>query len=79
MRDRPDYRSYSQLETFMLCGEQFRLTRRVGIPEKPSVWLVGGSAFHTFTEHLDLDTMSGSIENTWRDAFEHHRKHKASA
>jgi hypothetical protein len=57
----------------MLCGEQFRLTRRVGIPEKPSVWLVGGSAFHTFTEHLDLDDLiGGSISDTWDFAFDYH-------
>jgi hypothetical protein len=73
MRDRPDYRSYSQLETFMLCGEQFRLTRRVGIPERPSVWLPGGSAFHTATEAIDNGTLHNeSIEDTWEWAHEHH-------
>ncbi len=73
MRERPDYRSYSQLETFMLCGEQFRLTRRVGIPERPSVWLPGGSAFHTASEHIDTGTLlNESIKDTWEWAFNKH-------
>lgn len=43
-------RSYSQLTQFNLCGEQYRLNRVVRIPERPSVWLPGGSAFHGFAE-----------------------------
>jgi hypothetical protein len=70
MRDRPAYRSYSQLDQWMTCGEQFRLARRVGIPEKPSVWLPGGSAFHTTSEHIDHDTLlNGSIKQTWEREF----------
>lgn len=66
MRDRPDYRSYSQLTEFMKCGESYRLSRRVGIKEAPSVWLPGGTAFHNTTEHIDHDTLlNGSIEQTW--------------
>lgn len=50
----------------MTCGEQFRLQRRVGIQEKPSVWLPGGTAFHNTTEYIDHDTLlNGSIEQTW--------------
>jgi hypothetical protein len=66
VKDRPAYRSYSQLDTWMTCGEQFRLQRRVGIQEKPSVWLPGGTAFHNTTEYIDHDTLlNGSIEQTW--------------
>lgn len=66
MKDRPAYRSYSQLDTWMTCGEQFRLQRRVGIQEKPSVWLPGGTAFHNTTEYIDHDNLlDGSIEQTW--------------
>lgn len=72
MRERPAHRSYSQLETFMLCGEQYRLTRRVGIPERPSVWLPGGSAFHTASEHYDKRHLlgNGTIEDTWNICFD---------
>lgn len=66
MKDRPAYRSYSQLDTFIKCGEQFRLQRRVGIKEQPSWWLPGGTAFHNTTEYIDHDTLlNGSIEQTW--------------
>lgn len=66
MKDRPAYRSYSQLTTWMTCGEQYRLTRRVGIKEKPSVWLPGGTAFHNTSEYIDHGTLlNGSIEQTW--------------
>jgi hypothetical protein len=71
MRDRPNYRSYSQLDQWMTCGEQYRLARRVGIKEKPSVWLPGGTAFHTTSEHIDHDSLiDGSIERTWEVEFD---------
>jgi hypothetical protein len=71
VKDRPAYRSYSQLDQWMTCGEQFRLARRVGIKEKPSVWLPGGTAFHTTSEHIDHDTLlDGSIQRTWEAEFD---------
>jgi hypothetical protein len=70
VRDRPPYRSYSQLTEWMKCGESFRLSRRVGIKERPSWWLPGGSAFHTTTERYDLGTLlNGSIAQTWREEW----------
>jgi hypothetical protein len=57
MKDRPPYRSYSQLTEYMKCGESFRLSRRVGVKEQPSWWLPGGTAFHTATERYDLDQL----------------------
>jgi putative RecB family exonuclease len=66
MKDRPAYRSYSQLTEWMKCGESFRLTRRIGIKEQPSVWLPGGTAFHNTSEHIDHDTLyQESIKQTW--------------
>jgi hypothetical protein len=67
-----DYRSYSQLDTFMQCAEQYRLKYRVGIPEAPAWWLVGGSAFHLVTEYIDHhldDCTSESIEDAWWAAW----------
>lgn len=46
--------SYSQVETLLTCGEKYRLTRIVGIPEDPAWWFLGGSAVHTATEKHDL-------------------------
>lgn len=71
MKDRPPYRSYSQLTEFMRCGESFRLTRRVGVKEKPSVWLPGGTAFHNATERYDRDDLTnGSLTQTWREEWD---------
>jgi hypothetical protein len=71
MNDRPPYRSYSQLTEYMKCGESFRLSRRVGVKEQPSVWLPGGTAFHNATERYDLDNLSnGSITQTWCDEWD---------
>lgn len=71
MKDRPAYRSYSQLTEYMKCGESFRLSRRVGIKEQPSVWLPGGSAFHTLTEHIDTDLTitDADIRDVWVESF----------
>jgi hypothetical protein len=70
MKDRPGYRSYSQLTEYMKCGESFRLSRRVGVKEQPSVWLPGGTAFHNTTERYDLGTMNGmSITSVFVDEW----------
>lgn len=70
MRDRPPYRSYSQLTEYMKCGESFRLSRRVGVKEQPSWWLPGGTAFHNATERYDLDTLNGqSLTSAWMDEW----------
>jgi len=45
--------SYSQLETFLSCGEKYRLSRIVGVPEEPAWYLIGGSAVHEATEAYD--------------------------
>jgi hypothetical protein len=36
------------------CGEQYRLTRLLKIPEAPGWYNVGGTAVHETTEHFDL-------------------------
>lgn len=66
MKDRPDYRSYSQLTEYMKCGESFRLSRRIGVKEQPSWWLPGGTAFHNTSEHIDHGTLvADNIQQTW--------------
>lgn len=64
-----NYLSYSALNTLVDCGERFRLERVVQVPQTQAWWFVGGSAFHTATELLDL----GQIEDpelAWNTAFE---------
>ncbi|MDQ3224324.1 MAG: PD-(D/E)XK nuclease family protein, partial [Gemmatimonadota bacterium] len=69
-------RSYSQLTLYNLCGEQYRLSRVVRIPERPSVWLPGGSAFHSFAEEWSLLDWNGDdippIEELWQRHFARH-------
>lgn len=49
----PSHLSYSQVSTWLHCGEQYRLTRIAGAEEHPSWWLSGGSAVHDATEEYD--------------------------
>jgi putative RecB family exonuclease len=49
-------RSHSQLSTYLHCGWEYRLKKIAKVTERPSVWLPGGSAFHTTTEAIDHAT-----------------------
>jgi CRISPR/Cas system-associated exonuclease Cas4 (RecB family) len=51
--DGPSYRSHSQLTTYMECPTKYKLKYLEGVKEKPSIWLPGGTAFHSATEHYD--------------------------
>lgn len=51
----PERISHSQLTSYMNCSEQYRLSRRRGLGESVSWALVGGSAFHSWTELYDQD------------------------
>ncbi len=51
----PEHVSYSAFSTYIDCGYQYYLGRLMQVPEAPSVWSVGGSAFHTATEMWDLE------------------------
>jgi ATP-dependent helicase/DNAse subunit B len=53
----PEHISYSALTTFTDCGFQYYLGRLMQVPEAPSVWSVGGSAFHRATEEYDRTTV----------------------
>jgi hypothetical protein len=44
------YRSFSQLTTYLDCGEQYRLKYVEKHREQPAVWSVGGTAFHSCAE-----------------------------
>jgi putative RecB family exonuclease len=63
--------SYSGLSTYKECGEKFRLTRLVKVPEVPGWALIGGSAVHTATENLDRVLMGVEARgpSTFIDAF----------
>jgi len=48
------HRSYSQLNCYRRCGEQFRLERIEHAPQRPGAAAVAGTVVHTATEHIDL-------------------------
>lgn len=70
----PRFRSYSQLSRYQECPESFRLRYIERIPEQPSVWTVGGTAFHTFAEwflrgDLGQDPTPEKVRNAWDAAW----------
>jgi PD-(D/E)XK nuclease superfamily len=56
-----DHLSYSGLNTYVECGEKFRLTKIVKVPEMPGWALIGGRAVHTTTENIDWLETTGEI------------------
>ena len=53
----PEHISYSAFTTYIDCGYQYYLGRLMQVPEEPSVWSVGGSAFHLACENYDKSTL----------------------
>jgi hypothetical protein len=69
------YRSFTQLDQWLTCGECYRLKYVERVREAPSVWTVGGTAFHSCAEWLlrgDLDLADESSARTvdaWESAW----------
>ncbi len=53
----PEHISYSAFSTYLTCGYQYYLGRLLEKQEEPSVWSVGGSAFHLACETYDRDNL----------------------
>lgn len=64
----PTYLSPSQISSLTTCGEQYRLTRVEGAPERPMWAGIGGSTVHKVTEMLDLGE-TGDIEEMWVEVW----------
>lgn len=58
----PEHTSFSAGETLGRCARQYFLTRVAKAPQRPAVWLVGGSAVHEATEHYDLMSIVGNAD-----------------
>lgn len=50
----PPHMSYSQVNTYLTCGEKYRLEKVVRAPKRPMWAGVGGTAVHAVTEARDL-------------------------
>lgn len=68
--------SYSSIDSWMQCGEKYRLTKIEGIKEEPAWWSVGGSAVHLATERYDLGS-SDNAQELFIEAFESETKRQA--
>lgn len=44
--------SYSRMNSILTCGEQFRLSRKLKVPENQHWASIGGSAFHKAVEDI---------------------------
>jgi putative RecB family exonuclease len=75
IRDLPKHASYSQLDSWMTCGEKYWLSKATDIPQLPSWALLGGSAVHSATEELDralYDHGVGSVPAEYAGLFSSH-------
>lgn len=67
----PAHVSFSAKNTYIECGERFRLEKVYKIPTAPGWWNVGGTAAHTLTELQDRKMLGEDIEiPTFEEAFE---------
>lgn len=57
----PLHLSPSQIASLMTCGEQFRLTRLLHVPERPNYGSIGGTAVHRMTEDLDRQAWADGL------------------
>lgn len=51
----PKHMSPSQINTLLMCGEQYRLERVVRVPSRPMWAGVAGTTIHLVTEQLDRE------------------------
>lgn len=64
-----NYLSYSSLQSYLDCGERFRLERVMNAPTENAWWFIGGSAFHTASEYLDRGETTDTAE-AWNKAWD---------
>jgi hypothetical protein len=70
----PKHLSYSQVTTLLKCGEKYRLTRLMHLPE-PTGWaMIGGTAVHETTEEFDkagvVQPDPADVRNCFEEKFE---------
>jgi hypothetical protein len=57
-----NYLSYSALQSWLDCGERFRLERVLDAPQSKAWWFIGGDAVHKATEDCDIDGITDPDE-----------------
>lgn len=49
----PEHFSHSQMNSWLRCGKSYQLSRLIGVPERPAVYLVTGNAMHSVIEDIN--------------------------
>lgn len=62
----PKHISFSAREQLERCAKSFFLSRMAHAPQRPALWLAGGSAVHEVTEAWDRASVDGELD-LWRD------------
>lgn len=62
------YLSFSSLESWLTCGEKYRLTKVLGLDQGQAWYLYGGSAVHEATELLDKGE-AATVDEAWAKAW----------
>src|SRR5205085_2781299 len=70
----PRRRSYSQLDVYLKCPEQYFWKYVEKVPETPAIWSPGGTAFHSFAERylageLGEQPNDFQVFAAWQQAF----------
>lgn len=60
----PKHLSFSSRETLLRCARSWLLKYLMKAPQRPSLWLAGGSAVHKVTENYDLFSEDWTAETT---------------
>ncbi|MDG9711125.1 RecB family exonuclease [Streptomyces sp. DH10] len=71
--EKPPHRSVSQYQTFVRCGEAYRLEKVAKAPQTPAAWFHQGTAFHEAVELWEKsnrrhgpDQMAEWFETAWQ-------------
>ncbi len=54
----PEHFSHSQISAWIRCGKAYQLSRLIGVPERPAVYLVAGNAMHSVIERMNREFSS---------------------
>lgn len=65
----PQHVSHSALNNYLRCGKAYELGK-LGVPESPAWWLLGGSAVHQATEWIDKGEWDDAPEYAFYLAFQ---------
>jgi putative RecB family exonuclease len=76
----PKHISFSAREQLMRCAKSFFLSRMAHAPQRPALWLAGGSAVHEVTEEYDrakvadpeIEPAPEAVDLMWAMAFNAH-------